>query len=127
MADFKKIHFLMVLLQEERTMAKLEKKLSGDFDQLLNKIEKGILSGSVSASLEDASDFHSGDARCSVRVFERYSYAGGNRLSMTVTLFQNRNDEIHLSAITAGGSKAMFFKLNTWGEETFLEKLKEIL
>lgn len=108
-------------------MAKLEKKLSGDFDQLLNKIEKGIMSGSASASLEDSSDFHSGDARCSVRVFERYSYTGGNRLSMTVTLFQNRNDEIHLSAITAGGSNAMFFKLNTWGEETFLEKLKEIL
>ena len=108
-------------------MAKLEKKLSGDFDQLLNKIEKGIMSRSVSASLEDSSDFHSGDARCSVRVFERYSYTGGNRLSMTVALFQNRNDEIHLSAITAGGSNAMFFKLNTWGEETFLEKLKEIL
>lgn len=108
-------------------MAKLERKMSGDFDQLLNKIEKGILGGSVSASLEDSSDFYSGNARCSVRVFERYSYAGGNRLSMTVTLFQNGEDEIHLSAITAGGSNAMFFKLNTWGEETFLEKLKEIL
>lgn len=108
-------------------MAKLEKKMSGDFDQLLNKIEKGILGGSVSASLEDSSDFYSGNARCSVRVFERYSYAGGNRLSMTVTLFQNGEDEIHLSAITAGGSNAMFFKFNTWGEETFLEKLKEIL
>lgn len=109
------------------TMAKLEKRMNGDFDQLLNRIEKGILGGSVSASLEDSSDFHSGNARCSVRVFERYSYAGGNRLSMTVTIFQNGEDEIHLSAITAGGSNAMFFKLNTWGEETFLEKLKEIL
>lgn len=108
-------------------MAKLEKRMSGDFDQLLNKIEKGILGGSVSASLEDSSDFYSGNARCSVRVFERYSYAGGNRLSMTVTLFQDGEDEIQLSAITAGGSNAMFFKLNTWGEETFLEKLKEIL
>lgn len=108
-------------------MAKLEKKFNGDFDQLLNKIEKGILNGSVSASLEDTSDFHSGEARCSVRVFERYSYAGGNRLSMSVTLFQTGNDDIYLSAITAGGSNAMFFKLNTWGEETFLEKLKEIL
>lgn len=108
-------------------MAKLEKKFNGDFDQLLNKIEKGILNGSVSASLEDTSDFHSGEARCSVRVFERYSYAGGNRLSMSVTLFQTGNDDIYLSAITAGGSNAMFFKLNTWGEESFLEKLKEIL
>uniref|UniRef100_UPI004055C15D DUF6054 family protein n=1 Tax=Agathobacter sp. TaxID=2021311 RepID=UPI004055C15D len=73
-------------------MAKLEHTLSGNFDQLLNKIEDGILNGSMSASLEDQSDFRSGDARCSVRVFERYSYAGGNRVSLSVTLFQNGNE-----------------------------------
>ena len=82
-------------------MAKLERTLSGDFNQLIKKIETGILNGSMSASLEDSSDFYSGDARCSVRVFERYSYAGGNRVSMTVTLFQKGNDEIRLSAITS--------------------------
>ena len=108
-------------------MAKLERTLNGDFNQLIKKIETGILNGSMSASLEDSSDFHSGDARCSVRVFERYSYAGGNRVSMNVTLFQNGNDEIRLSAITSGGSQAVLFKINTWGEEAFLDKLKEIL
>ena len=108
-------------------MAKLERTLSGEFNQLIKKIETGILNGSMSASLEDSSDFYSGDARCSVRVFERYSYAGGNRVSMTVTLFQNGNDEIRLSAITSGGSQAVLFKINTWGEEAFLDKLKEIL
>ena len=108
-------------------MAKLEKTLSGDFNQLIKKIETGILNGSMSASLEDSSDFYSGEARCSVRVFERYSYAGGNRVSMNVTLFQNGNDEIRLSAITSGGSQAVLFKINTWGEEAFLDKLKEIL
>ena len=81
-------------------MAKLEQTLNGNFNQLLNKIEQGILNGSMSASLEEASDFYSGDARCSVRVFERYSYSGGNRVSLSVTLFQNGNDAIHLSAIT---------------------------
>ena len=108
-------------------MAKLERKLSGDFNQLIKKIETGILNGSMSASLEDSSDFYSGDARCSVRVFERYSYAGGNRVSMSVTMFQNGNDAIHLSAITSGGSQAVLFKINTWGEEAFLDKLREIL
>ena len=81
----------------------------------------------MSASLEDASDFSSGEARCSVRVFERYSYAGGNRVSLSVTLFQNGNEAIHLSAITSGGSQALFFKINTLGEEAFLDKLKELL
>lgn len=108
-------------------MAKLEQTLSGDFNQILQKIEKGILAGSVSASLEDSSDFQSGDARCSVRVFERYSYSGSNRVSLSVTLFQNANEPVHLSAITSGGSQAAFFKINTLGEESFLDKLREIL
>lgn len=108
-------------------MAKLECTSYENFDGLLKKIEKGILEGSVSASLEDSSDFRSGGARCSVRVFERYSYSGGNRVSMSVTLFQNGNEPISISAITAGGSQAVFFKFNTFGEEAFLDKLREIL
>ena len=101
--------------------------INEDFDQLLSKIESGIINGSISATLEDASDFQSGTARCSVRVFERYSYAGGNRVSLNITLFQNDKDPVQLSAITAGGSQAVFFKINTWGEEAFLDKLIELL
>ncbi len=108
-------------------MAKLEKTLTGDFNQLLRRIEDGIINGSMSASLEDTSDFVCDGARCSVRVFERYSYMGGNRVSLSVTLFQNGEGPIQLSAITSGGSQAMFFKMNTMGEEAFLDKLKELL
>ncbi len=108
-------------------MSKLEQTSSERFDVLLEKICNGILNGSVSASLEDASDFIIGDARCSVRVFERYSYAGGNRVSLSVTLFQKVGSPVYVSAITSGGSQAMFFKINTFGEENFLNKLKEIL
>ena len=108
-------------------MAKLERSINGNMNELLNRIESGILNGSMSASLEDASDFESGTARCSVRVFERYSYAGSNRVSLSVTLFQNGDEPIRLSAITAGGSQAVFFKINTLGEEAFLEKLIKLL
>ena len=108
-------------------MAKLEQTLRGNFRQILSNIEKGILNGSVSASLEESSDFYDNGAKCSVRVFERYSYLGGNRLSMSVTLFQNGDGPIRLSAITSGGSNAVFFKINTWGEDAFLDKLREIL
>ena len=55
------------------------------------------------------------------------SYTGGNRVSLNVTLFQNGEEPVHLSAITAGGSQAVFFKLNTFGEEAFLDKLIELL
>ena len=66
-------------------------------------------------------------ARCSVRVFERYSAMGGNRVSLNITLFQNGNGPVKLSAITSGGSQAMLFKINTFGESAFLDRLREIL
>lgn len=107
-------------------MAKYETTLTGNFYEILHKIKDGILNGSVSASMEEWSDFEIDDVRCSARVFERYSYMGGNRVSMSVTLF-GKGDTVHVSAITSGGSQAVFFKINTLGEEAFLEKLIEIL
>ncbi|MBQ5951806.1 MAG: hypothetical protein IJL66_06660 [Lachnospiraceae bacterium] len=108
-------------------MAKLEMPVYGNFDVILHRIESGILGGSVSASLEDKSDFRDGDVRCSVRVFERYSWLGGNRVSLSVTLFQGPSGAIILSAIASGGSQAMFFKINTFGEEAFLDKIRELI
>ncbi|MBQ9166066.1 MAG: hypothetical protein IJX71_03990 [Oscillospiraceae bacterium] len=109
-------------------MAMLEKTIyDRDFSNVLSLIEDGILNGSVSATLEARSDFRAPNARCNVRVFERYSYMGGNRLSLNVTLFQADGQPIKLSAITSGGSQALFFKMNTFDEEAFLDKLREIL
>lgn len=108
-------------------MAKLERTLIGDFDLILERIENGIMRGSISASMEDSSDFISGTSRCSVRVFERYSAMGSNRVSLCVTLFQGNDGTIQLSAITSGGSQAVFFKINTFGEEAFLDRLTELL
>lgn len=108
-------------------MAKQEWALSEAFNKVLTEIENGILTGSSSASKEGGSDFWEGDARCSVRVYERYSAVGSNRVSLSVTLFQVGDGPVHVSAITSGGSQAMFFKINTLGEEAFLDKLRDIL
>ena len=107
-------------------MAKFTYSLTGDFDRILKRIEQGVLDASTSATLEDGCDVRDGASRCSVRVFERYSYAGGNRVSMNVTLFQT-GSAVRICAITSGGSQAMFFKVNTWGEETFLDTLKDVI
>ena len=106
-------------------MAKYEVKLHGDFDQVLNYLHDGILSGSMSASYEDESYVQFAGVRCCVRVYERYSWTGGNRLSMTLTLVGD-GEELFLSAITAGGSQGMVFKFNTLGEEAFLDTLREL-
>lgn len=108
-------------------MAKLQQTLGCPFSVALQQIETGIMRGSVSASLEESTDMHSAHARCSVRVFERYSAMGSNRVSLSVTLFQEDGEAVQLCAVAAGGSQAMFFKLNTFGEEAFLDKLRDIL
>ena len=48
-------------------------------------------------------------------------------MSLNITLFQNDKEPVQLFAITAGGNQAVFFKINTWGEEAFLDKLIELL
>ena len=107
-------------------MAKLERRLRGNFNQVLSALDKGIMEGSMSASYEDGSDYRVGSVRCAVRVYERYSYLGGNRVSLNLTLV-GEGEDLFLSAITSGGSQAMFFKLNTLGEGAFLDKLRDVV
>ena len=52
--------------------------------------------------------------------------AQGNRVSLNLTLVGN-GPRLFLSAITAGGSQAMLFKINTLGEEAFLDKVEALL
>ena len=102
-------------------MAKYQRSLRGDYDTVLRLAEDAVMR-SMSASLEDSSNTRMGDVRVAVRVYERYSWLGGNRVSLNLTLV-GRGDELFVSAITSGGSQAMFFKVNTWGEEAFLSEL----
>jgi len=107
-------------------MAKYEVKLKGDFTKVLSVIENGIIQGNISASLEDGSDYELNGIRCAIRVFERYSILGKNRVSMSLTLL-GCEDTLYVTAITSGGSTGVFLKLNTLGEESFLERIKDIL
>ena len=106
-------------------MAILERTLTGDFDDILWRLDQAVLNGSMSATLEDRSDFSIGPVQVSVRMYERYSALGGNRVAMCLTL-AGEGDRLRLTAITAGGSQAMFFKMNTFGEEAFLDTLARV-
>ncbi|NMA37553.1 MAG: hypothetical protein GX942_04520 [Papillibacter sp.] len=81
-------------------MAKYERSFRGDFNEALSWIHNDIISGSASASYEDGSDFSSQQTRVAVRVYERYSMAGGNRVSLNITLIEEGN-MLFLSAITS--------------------------
>lgn len=107
-------------------MAKYQDTFTGDIKDFLPFLENGILNGSASASFEDGSDFSQENYFCAVRVFERYSMMGGNRVSLNVTIF-GHGDTISLSAITSGGSQAVLFKINTFGEEAFLDCVRDLV
>jgi len=107
-------------------MSKYECSLTGNFNELLDTIESEILRGSISASFEDGSDYQSNGICCAVRVYERYSMIGSNRVSLNVTLIGN-GQNLFVSAIASGGSQALFFKINTFGENSFLDCIAEIV
>ena len=106
-------------------MAIYTRYIDGNFNATLEKIHNGILDSSLSASYEDGSDWEKGDMKCAVRVYERYSTFGGNRVSLNVTLV-GTDVELFLTGITSGGSQAVFFKINTLGEDAFLDCLVEL-
>lgn len=95
--------------------------MTGEIDQFVAHMDRAITGGSVTAGLEGAADRRLGDARMVVRVYERYSAIGGNRLSLTIAVL-GRGEQLEVSAITSGGSNALFWKINTWGEEAFLDR-----
>lgn len=104
-------------------MAKIECELRGSIYEIASDISEAV-NRSISATLEEESEFTLGDCRCLVRVYERYSWSGSNRVSLSVTLFGS-SDRVWISAVTSGGSQATFFKINTWGEEAFLDSIRD--
>ncbi|MEZ5096058.1 MAG: DUF6054 family protein [Nocardioides sp.] len=102
-------------------MAHYARALTGDVDRFVAHLDRAVPGSSITAQAEAAVDQSIGDARMAVRVYERYSAFGGNRVSLSVSVLAV-GTEMRVSAVTSGGSSAMFWKVNTWGEETFLEK-----
>lgn len=107
-------------------MAKIERNLRGNFDEVLGAIENRIISGSISASSEASSNYKLGEVRCAVRVYERYSWIGSSRVSLNINLI-GVDDNLFLSAISSGGSQAVFFKINTFGEDAFLSSIMDVV
>lgn len=105
-------------------MAKYEVDIQADFDSFKNYLHQVVMSKSMTASLEEEACGMIGSVRYWVVAYERYSYTGNNRLSMNITLIGDGH-QLKLIATSTGGSQAVLFKINTWGEEAFLNTLKE--
>ena len=102
-------------------MAQSDYSLVGDLDAFVAHVDARITGGSVTAGVEAGTDRAIGDARMVVRVYERYSAVGGNRLTLTLAVL-GVDGRLEVSAITSGGSTALFWKVNTFGEDAFLHR-----
>lgn len=107
-------------------MALSEHRFPGDVDQFVAHLDRNITNSSVTAQLEARSDRTIGDARMVVQVYERYSATGGNRLSLVVSVLA-ADGQLDVCAIASGGSTGMFWKLNTFGEQAFLQKADDAI
>lgn len=110
------------------TYRKLYRPGEGEFDRLVKYLEDGILGRDLSANLEAGRDFEVGEAGCrvAVRVFERYGWSSGNRLSLSLTVI-GCGEDIEVYGVGSGASGAMFLKLNTWSEANFVDRVRLLL
>jgi hypothetical protein len=97
------------------------RSLTGSADALVEHLDGEITRGSVSASLEHGDELSIGDARMIVRTYERYSMTGGNRVTLSVSILAV-GESLEVALSTSGGSQAMLFKINIFGEEAFMAK-----
>ena len=102
------------------------RSLTCDADALAAHLDQAITSGSVSATIESGGEFAIGDARMIVRTYERYSMAGGNRLTLSVSMLA-ADGKVDVALTTSGGSQAIFFKINRFGEDAFMGRAMQAL
>ena len=102
------------------------RSLVGSADDLARYLDDAITRGSASASLEHADEVAIGDARMVLRTYERYSMTGSNRVTLSVSILAV-GTQMEVSLTTSGGSEALFFKINTFGEAAFMDKAIEAL
>ena len=105
-------------------MAKVEKTLKTDLDTLSRKIDAGVCSNCPLTKKRDEWTQDTDGGKCIVKVFEKFSETmDGCHYSMTVVLFET-GEEVKLWAVTAGGSKALFFEPGETGEGALAGALK---
>lgn len=85
-----------------------------------------VKSYSTSATHEETRLVKNEGALVQIDMFERYSMFSDSRVALGVTTIY-RDGKIDITAMSAGGSRAMFFKIDTVGEGAFLDSFKHVV
>jgi len=84
--------------EDELIMAKYEKTINGQFEEVVNHLQNDIGNSGISMKLVDESNHTIGDTKIAVRVYDKYFMRNGNRASLSLTVVGN-NSDIFISAI----------------------------
>lgn len=115
-------------------MAKFEKVLHGDLDEINQKLAKGICVICSKTQKRGSWTTAAGNVRCIVTVFERYAakvfrdddWQPQPHCSLSLTLFDT-GEEIRLCAITAGSGPDSAYFFSSGDEKDLMSALKSTL
>lgn len=107
-------------------MAKYERKIIGDFHDVINKLHNEIMNSGVSMNLVDESNYSIGSTNIAVRIYDKYFMRNESRASLSVTVV-GQDSEIFISAIGAGGGRGVFFNYSLGAEDDMVDIVKNLI
>lgn len=96
------------------------------FLRFVKTLPELVKSYSMSATHEETRLVNNDGIYIQMDMFERYSMFSGSRVALGVTTIY-KEGKIDITAMCAGGSRALFFKIDTIGSRKFLDSFKKIV
>lgn len=107
-------------------MAQITLRGIGNAAQIINAVDQEIEQSGMSVDIVGRNTLHLDDVTVYLRVYEKFYYRAGNRVSLTLMLCESRG-EIHATAVSAGGGNGVFLRFSWGAEESFLTVVEQAL
>jgi len=107
-------------------MAKYERTITGQFEDMIYRLQKAIESSALTMNLVDESNYSSGDTKIAVRVYDKYFMRNSSRASLSLTIAGHGN-QIFISAIGAGGGQGVLFNFSLGAEEQMVDVVRKCI
>ncbi|UNL86994.1 DUF6054 family protein [Priestia koreensis] len=107
-------------------MAKYEKTIIGQFDEVVERLDQDISNSGISMKLVDETNYTLGDAKVAVRVYDKYFMRNGNRASLSLTVV-GHEQTVFVSAIGAGGGQGIFLNFSLGAEDDMVRIVQNSL
>jgi hypothetical protein len=104
-------------------MAKYEDTITGQFDEVVNRLHNDIMNSGLSMELVDQSSYAVQNVKIEIRVYDKYFYRNRSRASLSLTVVGNKNT-IFVSAIGAGGGQGIFLNFSLGAETEMVNIVK---